>query len=367
MKTIPQIDLTRQHDAIAAQMEAAVSQVIRSGRYIGGDAIAEFASQFAATVGTRECITCNSGTDALYLALRALDIGEGDEVITTPFTFAATTEPIILVGATPVFVDIDASFNLDLGQVEAAITPKTKAILPVHLFGAPVEMGELVAIARRHHLYIVEDCAQATGAKWGDRPVGSFGDLGCFSFFPTKNLGACGDGGAVTTNDPKLARRVRMLANHGQTSRYYYEATGINSRLDALQGALLLVKLPYLDRWNQQRRQLALAYEQLLQPLPVVLPSDNPKAYHVWNQYTIRVPQRDRVRDRLQERGIATGIYYPKPLHLQPVYRHLGYEVGQFPVAEAIAHEVLSLPLFPGLSFPEQERVVYALKDACVG
>jgi dTDP-4-amino-4,6-dideoxygalactose transaminase len=370
---IPPIDLRRQYEPISEQVGKAVLEVLNSGRYIGGAKVAELERQFATYVGVSECVACHSGTDALYLALRALEIGEGDEVITTPFTFAAPTEAIVMAGATPVFVDIDAaSFNLDVNQLEAAITSKTKAILPVYLFGQPLDMTRVMVIAQTYHLWVIEDCAQAIGAQWAGQSVGSLGHVGCFSFFPTKNLGACGDGGAVTTNDPATAATVRMLANHGQSDRYFYEATGINSRLDALQAAILLVKFPYLDFWNQQRRAVARRYQQLLQPLSgIKLPQEPAAGVGVWNQYTIQVitnspspaSYRERVRSRLQQMGISSMIYYPLPLHLQPVYQHLGYQYGQLPVVEQVANEVLSLPMFPDLSMEEQEQVVYGLKD----
>lgn len=352
-----------------------VLDLLASGRYIGGPPVETFEQSFSRYIGTAECIACNSGTDALYLALRALEIGAGDEVITTPFSFIATAEAISLVGATPVFVDVSAqSFNLDPLQVEAAITPRTRAILPVHLFGQPVEMTKLLAIARTHDLAVVEDCAQAVGATWGGQKVGSLGQLGCFSFYPTKNLGACGDGGAVTTHDPALAAQIRKLRDHGRRGAYVHEVVGMNSRLDALQAAILQVKLQHLDRWNQQRRQLAQRYGQLLQPLPhLVLPQEIPGGEGVWNQYTIRVlaepgtaagVRRDRLRQWLQTQGIGSMVYYPLPLHLQPVYQGLGYRVGQLPVAEQLAAEVLSLPMFPELTAPEQAQVVHSLKDA---
>lgn len=374
MNKIPPVDLARQYQSIQEATDAAVLQVLRSGYYIGGTAVGDFERQFAEYTGVEACVACNSGTDALYLALRALNIGPGDEVITTPFTFIATAEAIVLVGATPVFVDIEPdSFNIDVEQVEAAITAKTKAVIPVHLFGQPANLSRLGEIAQSHHLYIIEDCAQATGAKWQGQMVGSIGQIGCFSFFPTKNLGACGDGGAVTTNDPEIAANLRTIKEHGSKVRYYHEEIGINSRLDALQAAILSVKLPYLDQWNRQRREIANRYQTLLEPLPgVVLPREVPDSQHVWNQYTIRItdrpspgeePYRDRVRQQLQETGVISMVYYPIPLHLQPVYRHLGYQAGQLPIAEQAAREVLSLPMFPDLTAAEQQQVAYCLKD----
>ncbi|MBW4665652.1 MAG: DegT/DnrJ/EryC1/StrS family aminotransferase [Chroococcus sp. CMT-3BRIN-NPC107] len=365
MNFIPPLDLTQQYKSIEVEVNEAVSKVLASGRYIGGSLVEGFEQQFADYIGVSHCIACNSGTDALYLALRALNIGAGDEVITTPFTFIATSEAIASVGATPVFVDIDAAtFNLNLDFVEAAITAKTKAIIPVHLFGQPVDMTGLLEVVSRHQIALIEDCAQSTGAAWGQFKVGSIG-IGCFSFFPTKNLGACGDGGAVTTNDPAIASTIKSLREHGQKERYIHDENGINSRLDSLQAAILMVKLRYLDSWNSQRSAIASNYQQLLSPIPgIVAPQELVGSNAVWNQYTIRVLKgRNEVRDLLQERGISSMVYYPRPLHLQPVYEHLGYKQGQFPVAEEASHQVLSLPMFPELSHLQQQQVVYSLKD----
>ncbi len=373
MNSIPPFDLTEQYKLIGEEVGAAVLEVLASGRYIGGSPVEQFEQQFAQFVGTAHGIACNSGTDALYLALRSLNIGAGDEVITTPFTFVATAETVSAVGATPVFVDIDAAtFNLNLDQVEAAITDRTKAIIPVHLFGQPVDMTRVMEIAQKHHLSVIEDCAQSTGAEWNGAKVGSIGHVGCFSFFPTKNLGACGDGGAITTNDPTIASRVRMLRDHGQYQRYRYEEVGVNSRLDAVQATILLIKLRYLNQWNAQRQTIADRYTQLLQPLPgIQSPQTIAGGTSVWNQYTIRVlskgnlsHERDRVRQRLQEQQVSSMIYYPMPLHLQPVYASLGYQPGQLPVSEQMAQEVLSLPMFPELSPLQQDQIVYALKDS---
>lgn len=373
MKKIPPVDLARQYQQIAHETDAAILAVLKSGYYIGGPVVSEFEQQFAEYVGTSYAISCNSGTDALYLAVLALEIGPGDEVITPSFTFFATAEMVSQTGATPVFVDIDPlTFNLDPHKLEAAITPKTKAIIPVHLFGQPVDMTTVMNIAEKHHLFVIEDCAQATGAKWQDKQVGSWGHINAFSFFPTKNLGGCGDGGAVTTNDPILADKVRMLKEHGSRQRYFHEAIGINSRLDALQAAILQIKLRYLDEWNQQRRQAAQLYTELLTPIPhLILPTEIVGGEHVWNQYTIRIQNddskeinRDRVREKLQEVGVLSMIYYPIPLHLQVVYQNLGYPLGSFLQTEAIAEEVLSLPMFPGINIEEQQQVAYALKEA---
>jgi dTDP-4-amino-4,6-dideoxygalactose transaminase len=372
VKTIPPFDVSEQYKLIGAEINAVVSDVLASGRYIGGPTVENFEQEFGRYVGTDQCIACNSGTDALYLALRALNIGAGDEVITTPFTFIATAETISMVQATPVFVDIDATtFNLDLEQLAAAITPRTKAIIPVHLFGQPLDMTRLMAIAQAHNLYVIEDCAQATGAKWVDRRVGSIGQIGCFSFYPTKNLGACGDGGAVTTNDPDIAAQIRMLRDHGRRSGYYHEVPGVNSRLDALQAAILQIKLRYLDAWNQQRQVAADHYQTLLSPVPgIVCPRAIAGGTSVWNQYTIRIvdeggmgDRRDRVRQMMLSRGVTAMVYYPLSLHLQPIYQHLGYAIGQFPEAERASHEVLSLSMFPEITPEQQEQVVHTLKD----
>ncbi|WP_013322077.1 DegT/DnrJ/EryC1/StrS family aminotransferase [Gloeothece verrucosa] len=373
MNNIPPVDLARQYKLISTETDLAVLEILSSGRYIGGTVVTDFEKQFAHYINVSECVSCNSGTDALYLALRALNIGKGDEVITSPFTFIATAEVINLVGATPVFVDIEPhTFNLDVDQIEAAITSKTKAIIPVHLFGQAVNMTKVMEIAQQYHLFVIEDCAQATGAEWDGKKVGSIGHIGAFSFFPTKNLGACGDGGAVTTNDPEIAATLKMLSEHGSRVRYYHEAIGVNSRLDSLQAAILQVKLRYLDHWNEQRSLVAERYQHLLSPIgKIQLPQALAGGKHVWNQYTIRLPEhqqgeqlyRNQVREQLQQMGVISMVYYPLPLHLQPVYQYLGYQQGQLPRSEQACQEVLSLPMFPDLTFEEQEQVAYSLKD----
>lgn len=369
LNSIPAFDIKQQYTTLKAEVSAAVLEVLSSGRYIGGPVVEGFEKQFAGYTGVTECISCNSGTDALYLALRACDISAGDEVITTPFTFIATAEVISTIGAKPVFVDIDAAtFNLDLDQVAAVITPKTKAIIPVHLFGQPVDMTALINIANAHNVVVIEDCAQSTGASWKGQKVGSIGHIGCFSFYPTKNLGGCGDGGAITTNDPELAAKLRMLRDHGQKHRYVYEDIGVNSRLDAIQAAILQIKLRYLDIWNHQRQIIAARYHTSLGHVSgIKLPQELAGGIGVWNQYTIRIlgEKRNWVRSQLQEQGVNTMIYYPRPLHLQPVYETLGYEEGQLPITEQACNEVLSLPMFPELSEEQQNQVVYSLKD-CV-
>ncbi len=371
MSVIPPVDLTGQFKTIQSDVNAAVAEVLASGQYINGPTVDTFAQAFGHYVGTEHCIVCNSGTDALYLALRSLNIGPGDEVITSPFTFIATAEAISAVGATPVFVDIDLdTFNLDVTKLEGAIGDRTRAIMPVHLFGHPVDMGPVMDLAARYGLAVVEDCAQATGAKWMDQPVGRIGQVGCFSFFPTKNLGGCGDGGAITTNVDDLAAMARMLSEHGSRVKYHHEAIGINSRLDSVQAAILNIKLRHLDTWNQQRQQVADRYDSLLAPVAeVVRPQPVTFGQSVWNQYTLRLPQatatgqeRNQIQQMMREAGVICMVYYPLPLHLQPVYRHLGYGPGDLPQAEAAAHQVLSLPMFPELEGSTQEQVVAALK-----
>ncbi|MEL7037262.1 MAG: DegT/DnrJ/EryC1/StrS family aminotransferase [Cyanobacteria bacterium J06592_8] len=374
---IPPLDLTQQYKLIAEEVTASVQAVLASGRYIGGAEVERFENSFGEYIGVSDCIGCNSGTDALFLALRAFDIGPGSEVIVPVFTFIATAEVVSMVGATPVFVDIEANtFNLDVQKIEAAITSKTKAIIPVHLFGQSVNMTKLMEIARTHNLIVIEDCAQATGATWKGEKVGAIGDIGCFSFFPTKNLGACGDGGALTTNDRAIASKIRMIKDHGQSSKYNSAVVGINSRLDALQAAILNIKLRYLDQWNLQRSRIAKRYHEFLGAVPnLIISEEMSSGQSVWNQYTVRVRQhpskqdaalivdRNVVRTQLQEQGISTMLYYPVPLHLQPVYGDLGYQPGQFPVAEQLCEEVLSLPMFPELTTVQQDCVIDEIKE----
>jgi dTDP-4-amino-4,6-dideoxygalactose transaminase len=371
VNTIPPFDLSEQFSQIGDQINQAALAVLASGRYIGGTTVETFEAAFAKYHNIAECVGCNSGTDALYLALRALDIQAGDEVITSPFTFFATAETISATGATPVFVDIEEdSFNIDVTQIEAAITPRTKAIVPVHLFGRAADMGQIMAIAQAHQrqdhpIYVIEDCAQATGSEWQNQKVGSIGHIGCFSFYPTKNLGACGDGGAMTTNDPQVAQRLRVLRDHGRTAMYYHEELGMNSRLDAIQAAILSVKLPYLDKWIEQRQQIADRYHNHLQHLPgIVLPSPASPSKLTWNQYTIRVldGKRDQLRDQLKQNGIITMVYYPIPMHLQPVYQHLNCQAGQFQQSELAAQSVLSLPMFPEMSEEQQNYVIETIQ-----
>ncbi|HBP53366.1 MAG TPA: DegT/DnrJ/EryC1/StrS family aminotransferase [Synechococcus sp. UBA8638] len=366
---VPPFDLRRQLETMGSTLDQAVLEVLHSGQYIGGKLVARFENAFARSVGTDHAVSCNSGTDALILALRALEVGPSHDVITTSFSFFATAEAISAVGARPVFVDVDpGSYLLDLDKLEAAIGPRTRALLPVHLFGCPVNMERCMAVARRHGLKVVEDCAQATGSRWAGRSVGAWGDVGCFSFFPTKNLGAAGDGGCVTTNDPQLAQRMRELAVHGMAERYVHNVLGYNSRLDALQAAVLLVKLPHLPALIRARQRHAAAYGQALDQVGgLALPTQG-VAGHSWNQFVVRIPGGAQVRNRvqvaLQQQGVHTIIYYPIPIHRQRAYGHLGYGPGSLPVTERLAGEVLSLPMFPELTTAQHGQVVESLRLA---
>ncbi len=358
---IPILDLTEQFQSIRPDVLMAVEKVLEGGVYINGPNVKALEEEIASYVGTAHAVGLNSGTDALHLALRALDIGPGDEVITTPFTFVATTEAIGIVGATPVFVDIDPrTYNIDPGAIRAAITPRTKAILPIHLYGLPAPMGEIMALAKQYHLAVIEDCAQAIGAEIDGRRVGSFGDVGCFSFFPSKNLGAYGDGGMATTNDAQIAARLRSLRAHGGRVKYHHEELGVNSRLDELQAAILRVKLPHLESWIFARRAHAAWYGGCLSSA-VAVPHETPETRHVYHQFTVRVRNRDEVQRRLKDSGVQTMVYYPVPLHLQKVHAGMGLGQSAFPHSELAAEEVLSLPMFPELREDQRERVAETL------
>jgi len=361
---IPFIDLSCQHRPLEAELERVFTEVLRGSQYILGPALSRFEEQMARLHGVRHAIGVASGTDALLLGLLGAGVRPGDEVITTPFTFVATAEVIEHAGARPVFVDIDeATFNLDPAQIEARVTERTRAIIPVHLYGLACDMGAIGRIAGRNKLKVVEDCAQATGSRWAGRLVGGIGDAGAFSFFPTKNLGAIGDGGMVLTDNETLAEKVRMLRGHGAKVRDHYELLGYNSRLDSLQAAVLSVKLPLLERWNEQRRANAGRYRELLAGVDeIALPVEPPGARHSYNQFTILTSRRDALRAHLQERGVPTMVYYPKALHQQPVFAGLGYATGDFPVTERIQEQVLSLPIFPGLTGEQIETVAAAIK-----
>ncbi len=361
---IPILDLKEQYHQLREEMLAAVEGVFESGAFINGPNVKALEGEVATYLGAAHGVALNSGTDALHLALRALDIGAGDEVITTPFTFVATTEAIGIVGAKPVFVDIDPlTYNIDPALIEAAITPRTRAILPIHLYGHPAPMHEIMAIARKHNLAVVEDCAQAIGSKIGDQFVGTFGTFGAFSFFPSKNLGAYGDGGMLVTNDAALADRARSLRGHGGRVKYYHEELGVNSRLDELQAAILRVKLPHLEEWIARRRAVAQRYTEAFAQTGLQLPLEPPDGRHVYHQYTLRVQDRDRVQKDLQNAGVQTMIYYPVPLHLQKVHAMFGQTEGSFPHSERAAKEVISIPMFPEMEIDVQQTVIDAVKS----
>jgi dTDP-4-amino-4,6-dideoxygalactose transaminase len=358
---IPLIDIRRQTARIRGELDAAIGRVLDHGQFILGPEVRELEERIAAYCGTRFGVACASGSDALMLPLMALGSGPGDKVVTTPFTFFATAGSIAHLGAIPVFVDIDpATFNMDPKQLESALDPNVKAIIPVHLFGQCADMAEINAIAARHAIPVIEDAAQAIGAEYGGKRAGGLAWCGSFSFFPTKNLGACGDAGIVTTDDPGLAERLRMLRVHGSKSQYSHSLAGVNSRLDTMQAAILLVKLGYLDQWTEQRRANAMAYRERLAAAEVVLPADL-SARHIYNQFTIRVKNRDEVKQRLAAAGIGSGIYYPIPLHLQECFKGLGYQAGDFPESERAAREVLSIPIEEGLTAAEISAVANEL------
>jgi dTDP-4-amino-4,6-dideoxygalactose transaminase len=364
---VPYLDLKAQYAALKPEIDEAVARVLASGVFILGPEVAAFENDFAAYCGTDHAIAVNSGTSALHAALLAADIGPGDEVITTPFTFVATAAAICSAGARPVFVDIEPrSFTLDPGLLDGALSDRTRAILPVHLYGQPCDMDPILAFARRHSLAVIEDAAQAHGARYKGRPAGSLGDFGCFSFYPGKNLGACGEGGIVVTNDANGARLTRMIRDWGQERKYEHVLPGFNYRMDALQGAILRVKLRHLDAWTDARRDHAHRYAADLAEAGFQAPEEMSYARHVYHVYAIRTPERSLLQRALEEQGIQTGIHYPTPVHLQPAYAHLGYEAGAFPVAEAAAREVLSLPLHPDLTTAQQQRVVDALATVSV-
>lgn len=359
---IPILDLKQQYLAIKDEVDAAIGQVLAETNFIMGPPVKQLEEKVAAYCECRHGIGVASGTDALRIAFMAMGIGPGDEVITTPFTFVATANTISHCGAQPIFVDIDPrTFNLDAKAVEAAITERTKAIVPVHLYGQPCAMDAIMQISQQHDLYIVEDCAQAIGACYKDQKLGSLGDVGCLSFFPSKNLGAYGDGGMVVTKNDEVAEKVNVLRLQGAQKKYFHEVLGFNSRLDALQAAILNVKLPYLDKWQEGRRAVANRYNELLADSPVTTPYEAPEAYHVYHQYTIRAPRRDELATYLRENGVQTMVYYPFCLHKQPLYQEMSDL--RLPHAETAAREVLSLPIFPELKQKDQEKVVQTIKD----
>jgi dTDP-4-amino-4,6-dideoxygalactose transaminase len=373
---VPFLDLKAQYQRIKKDIDQAINEVVSEQHFILGPKVEALEETIAAYSSARYGIGVASGSDALSLALQAVGIGFGDEVITTPFTFFATAGSISKIGAKPVFVDIDPkTYNLDPTKIEGRISSATKAIMPVHLFGQSADMEPIKTLARSHDLWVIEDAAQAIGSDYTrdstpPQRVGGIGDIGCFSFYPSKNLGGFGDGGMVTTNDDDLASRLRLLRVHGASSKYYYQCIGVNSRLDALQAAVLLAKFRYLEEWTNKRRENAVYYNLLFekadhQSLGIELPYIQYNNRHIYNQYVIRVPKRDELREFLTREGIGTDVYYPLPLHLQECYRDLGYNEGDFPYAEKAAHDTLALPIYPELSREQQEYVVAKIAEFC--
>ena len=356
------VDLVAQYHSIKDEIDAAVHSTLESGHFILGPAVSKFEETIAAYLGVKHAIGLASGTDALVLALRALNIGAGDEVIIPAYTFFATAGTVMSVGATPIFVDVDpVSYEMDVTQIVAHITSKTKAIIPVHLYGHPAEMDPILEIARAHGLKVIEDNAQAFGATYLGRKTGAMGDIGCLSFFPTKNLGAFGDGGMVVTNDPALAERMRMLRTHGWKKKYYSEEVGYNSRLDAMQAAILQAKFPHVDSWNEKRRTLAQRYTEKLAGTGLVTPVEREWGRHVYHLYILRSSSRDELQAHLKQKGIASEVYYPLPPHLSVPCKKFGYQEGDFPHAEKAARETLALPLYPELAIEQQDEVIAAV------
>jgi dTDP-4-amino-4,6-dideoxygalactose transaminase len=361
---VPLLDLGAQYAEIKTEMDAAIQRVLDSTRFIGGPEVSGLEEEIARYSQCAHAIGCASGTDALLLSLKALGVGPGDEVVTCAYSFFASAGVIVNVGAIPVFVDIDPStYNLDPHRLEAAITPNTKAVIAVHLYGQCCDLSAVKAVCDKRKVYLIEDAAQAIGSEWEGKRAGSVGDLGCFSFFPSKNLGCAGDGGMVTAQDAALADRVRLLREHGARPKYYHALVGTNSRLDAIQAAILRVKLKHLDRWSEKRARNANLYDQLLEGSRVGRPYRDARARHIFNQYVVRVPNRDAVRTRMGERGVGTEVYYPVALHMQQCFSMLGYHEGDMPHSEAAARETLALPIYPELTEDQIRYVAASLLD----
>jgi len=370
------LDLTFQYKSIKKEIDAAIKRVLESGHFIGGEEVENFEKEIAKFCGVKYAISVNSGTDALFLSLKALGIGPGDEVITTPFTFIATAGVIANCGANSVFIDIEPkTFNIDPRKIEEYLKSniqypksktKIKAILPVHLFGQMADMSEIMRIAKKYKLFVIEDAAQAIGAEYKGKKAGAIGDLGCLSFFPSKNLGAYGDGGMVVTNNKKLSEKIRMMRNHGSSpkEKYLNLVLGTNSRLDSLQAAILRIKLKYLPKWSRERANKAFYYNNGLKEVgDIITPIIDSNKTHIFHQYTLRTKYRDQLRKYLKEKGIPTMIYYPLPLHLQPALKYLGYKLGDFPEAEKAAKEVLSLPIYPEIFQKDQDYIIQKIKE----
>jgi dTDP-4-amino-4,6-dideoxygalactose transaminase len=364
---IPFVDLKAQHLSIAAEIRGAIDRVMETGQFVLGDEVAAFEREFAVFSGAAHGVAVSSGTSALHLALLAAGVGPGDDVITVPFTFVATAAAIGYVGARPVYVDIDPrSFTMDVSQIERAITPRTRAIMPVHLYGQPADMDPIRDIARRRGLIVIEDAAQAHGAQYKGQPVGSLSDLTCFSFYPSKNLGACGEGGMILTNRDDLAAQLRLLRNWGSRTKYDHIIPGFNARMQGLQGAILRVKLRHLRAWTDRRRAIAALYREQLAGTDAAVPEEMSYATHVYHLYTVRSAERDRLREALRVDGVETGLHYPTPVHLQKAYADPRYGAGTFPESERAAAEVLSLPMFPEMSDVQVTAVAAAVRRAAV-
>ena len=361
---IPYLDLKAQLKPLRAEIDAVIARTIDNCSFVLGPDVAQFEKDFAKFCGAEHCVAFNSGTSALHVAMLLLNLGMGDEVITTPYTFVATSWAISYVGATPVYADIsDATFNLDPVQVEKAITPRTKAIVPVHLYGQPFDVDAMRDICRRYHLPMVEDAAQSHGARYKGKTIGTFGEMSCFSFYPGKNLGACGEGGALVTNDPALAKRARSLREHGSSVRYYHDEVGYNYRMEGIQGAVLGVKLKHLSNWTRGRQRVAQRYAALLADTPLQLPVQADYAESVYHLYVVRHPRRTELKAHLDAQGVGCALHYPLPLHLQKCYDSLAYKKGDFPNAEKAASQCLSLPIYPELTDAQIERVAAVIKD----
>ena len=357
------VDLKAQYQTIKADVDAAIARVLENTSFVMGREVAAFEKAFAEYLGGQFCVGVNSGTAALQLALMANGIGLGDEVIVPSFTFFATAEAVSVLGANPVFVDIDpASYTVTAAAIEKAITARTRAIIPVHLYGQSVDLDPIIALAKKHNLHVIEDAAQAHGAKYKGRRVGALGDAGCFSFYPSKNLGAYGEAGAIVTNDKDLATQLRLLRDHGSTSKYVHKIVGHNFRMEEIQAAVLAVKLPHLDDWNNQRRAHAATYNQLLRESGLVLPREMEYARHVYHVYAVQSDNRDELQKRLADAGIQSGVHYPIPIHLQPAYSSLGYKKGDLPVTEQLTKRVLSLPMYAELSEEQIANVVKTIR-----